>query len=133
MPAASLGCGRFCLEFDPAAQALHSAALKQAGWYKRVDGREPSEGKLPNPDVNYPTLKRAAAFVCTARQCSLPIFAADGIAQFLAERAERAGWMAKWNGPGGMGAPLSTVRRDLKPPKTRFLPLVATTSSVATT
>jgi len=32
---------------------------------------------LPNPDVQYPELKTAAAFVCTDRTCSTPIFKAE--------------------------------------------------------
>jgi len=32
---------------------------------------------LPNPDVQYPQLSRAAAFVCTGRACSPPIFKAE--------------------------------------------------------
>jgi uncharacterized protein len=39
---------------------------------------------LPNADVEYPKLRRAAAFVCTERQCSTPIFQPEGIAEFLA-------------------------------------------------
>ncbi len=33
-----------------------------------------SEGALPRPDVNYPQLSKSAAFVCTAKRCSLPIY-----------------------------------------------------------
>jgi uncharacterized protein YyaL (SSP411 family) len=41
------------------------------------------EGALPNADVSYPPTKRAAAFVCTESRCSLPIFAAAEIAEFV--------------------------------------------------
>lgn len=70
---------------DPNAQALYRAALLQPGWYKRVEWWDAKEGPLPNPDVSYPQLKRAAAFVCNASQCSLPIFEPAGIKQFLAD------------------------------------------------
>jgi hypothetical protein len=35
---------------------------------------------MPNPDVRYPQLPRAAAFICTDSTCSLPIFDATKIA-----------------------------------------------------
>jgi hypothetical protein len=41
------------------------------------------EGPLPNPDVPYPTLDRAAAFVCTDRSCSAPIFEVGRIEVFI--------------------------------------------------
>jgi hypothetical protein len=37
---------------------------------------------LPNPDVEYPTLSRAAAFLCTDKACSAcsaPVFAVDDL------------------------------------------------------
>lgn len=52
-------------------------------WYKRVEWWDRSEGPLPNPDINYPQLKRAAAFVCTETRCSLPMFQPEQIMQFL--------------------------------------------------
>ncbi|HEY5742690.1 MAG TPA: DUF255 domain-containing protein [Terrimicrobiaceae bacterium] len=59
---------------DPAARALFLAALKQPTTYKRVEWLEASEGPLPNPDVEYPRIAKAAAFLCTDRSCSPPIF-----------------------------------------------------------
>lgn len=70
---------------DPAAAALHRAVLAQPGGYKRVDWWDKREGPLPHPDVSYPTLKRAAAFVCNDRQCSLPIYQPEGVAAYFAE------------------------------------------------
>ncbi|MBK9655900.1 MAG: hypothetical protein IPO66_10710 [Rhodanobacteraceae bacterium] len=70
---------------DPAAAALFRAVLAQPGSYKRVDWWDQREGPLPHADVNYPTLKRAAAFVCNDRQCSLPIFQPQGVANYLSE------------------------------------------------
>ena len=65
---------------DPAAQALFQAALRYPAGYKRLEWWDMREGKLPNPDVQYPELKQAAAFICTSRTCSPPIFQADALA-----------------------------------------------------
>jgi uncharacterized protein len=59
---------------DPAAQSLFQAALRYPAAYKRLEWWDTREGKLPNPDVQYPELSKAAAFVCTNRVCSAPIF-----------------------------------------------------------
>ena len=59
---------------DPAAQALHAAALAYPAVYKQLDWWDKREGALPNPEVSYPELSRAAAFVCTGSTCSSPIF-----------------------------------------------------------
>ena len=65
---------------DPAARALFLAALGYPSFYKRVEWWDIREGKLPNPDVQYPVVQRAAAYVCTERTCSAPIFKADEVA-----------------------------------------------------
>ncbi|MDB6155804.1 MAG: thioredoxin protein [Chthoniobacteraceae bacterium] len=59
---------------DPAARALFEAALKMPGNYKRLEWWDSKEGPMPNPDVQYPELARAAAFVCKDGACSAPIF-----------------------------------------------------------
>ncbi len=59
---------------DPAAQALFQAALRYPVAYKRLEWWDTREGRLPNPDVQYPELRQAAAFICTSRTCSPPIF-----------------------------------------------------------
>ena len=59
---------------DPAARALFLTALKQPATYKRVEWFDESEGPLPNADVEYPRVGKAAAFLCTERACSAPIF-----------------------------------------------------------
>ena len=59
---------------DPAAQALFRAFLQYPAAYKRLEWWDTREGKLPNPDVQYPSLSKAAAYVCTERTCSSPIF-----------------------------------------------------------
>jgi uncharacterized protein YyaL (SSP411 family) len=65
---------------DPAARALFTAALQYPSFYKRLEWWDIREGKLPNPDVQYPSVPRAAAYVCTERTCSAPIFKADEVA-----------------------------------------------------
>jgi hypothetical protein len=62
---------------DPAAQNLFSAALHYPSDYKRLEWWDVREGRLPNPDVQYPKLHRAAAFICTSHTCSPPIFDVD--------------------------------------------------------
>jgi uncharacterized protein YyaL (SSP411 family) len=64
---------------DPAAQKLFQAALGYPSSYKRLEWWDAREGRLPNPDVQYPELKQAAAFVCTSRVCSPPIFKAEDL------------------------------------------------------
>jgi len=62
---------------DPAAQNLFQAALRYPSDYKRLEWWDVREGRLPNPDVQYPELKQAAAFICASRTCSPPIFDPD--------------------------------------------------------
>ena len=59
---------------DPAARSLFLAALKQPATYKRVEWLDEAEGPLRNADVEYPRIDQAAAFLCTDRSCSAPIF-----------------------------------------------------------
>ncbi len=65
---------------DPAAKALFLAAMQYPASYKRLEWWDTREGKLPNPDVQYPTVQRAAAYVCTERTCSAPIYNAEEVA-----------------------------------------------------
>lgn len=62
---------------DPRAIELHAAARAYPARYKRLDWWDKREGNLPNPDVEYPELDQAAAFACTNRICSLPVFSVD--------------------------------------------------------
>jgi uncharacterized protein len=64
---------------DPAAQSLFSSTLLYPSFYKRIEWLDTSEGKLPNPDVQYPSVGRAAAYICTQRTCSPPIFNAQDL------------------------------------------------------
>jgi len=69
---------------DPAAVALFSSAIRYAAVYRRVEWWDKREGNMPNPDVRYPQLSRAAAFICTDSTCSLPIFDASKVATEIA-------------------------------------------------
>jgi len=57
-----------------AARALHRAALRVPGVYRRIEWWDRAEGPLPNADVAYPALERPAAFFCAEGRCSLPVF-----------------------------------------------------------
>lgn len=59
---------------DPAAHELFQAALAYPSSYKRLEWWDQREGPLPNPDVQYPALQKPAAFICTSRTCSSPVF-----------------------------------------------------------
>ncbi len=59
---------------DKRSSALHAAALIFPAHYRRIDWWDKREGALTNPDVQYPDLDEPAAFACTDRICSLPVF-----------------------------------------------------------
>ncbi|MBY0359279.1 MAG: DUF255 domain-containing protein [Candidatus Obscuribacterales bacterium] len=59
---------------DPQALALFQAANQCPFVYKRIDWCDPKEGPMPNPDTDYPLMKKAAAFVCVNQRCSLPVY-----------------------------------------------------------
>jgi uncharacterized protein len=62
---------------DPKAKALHASARAFPARYKRLEWLDLREGKLPNPDVEYPDLGEPAAFACSNRICSYPSFNAE--------------------------------------------------------
>ena len=64
---------------DPTAEALFLATLRMPSGYKRIEWWDQREGPLPHAEVEYPPLDKSAAFVCSERSCSKPIFAADEI------------------------------------------------------
>lgn len=65
---------------DPAAASLFAAANKYPLSYKRVEWLDAKEGKLPNPDTEYPEMPKAAAFACANNRCSAPAYTAVEIA-----------------------------------------------------
>lgn len=74
---------------DPAAKALFAVARAYPARYKRVEWWDVREGKLPNADVDYPEMDRAAAFACGDRICSLPAFSADELRDTVRQMAKR--------------------------------------------
>ena len=76
---------------DPNAALLHQAALAYPGVYRRIEWWDTREGAMPNPDVQYPQLQRAAAFVCSNKTCSRPIFKVEDIGKTATRRAEQPG------------------------------------------
>ena len=68
---------------DANAARLHAAARGYPAAYKRLDWWDTREGPLPNPDVTYPELDQAAAFICTNRICSLPMFTPEDLTATL--------------------------------------------------
>lgn len=74
---------------DPRARALYDIALKEPGWYKRIEWWDVAEGPLPNPDVRYPTFEKASAFVCTDGRCSLPAFSPDRYFELISRLSGR--------------------------------------------
>lgn len=58
----------------PESEALHAAGRAFPALYKRLDWWDKREGPLPNPDVEYPELEQPAAFACTNKICSQPVF-----------------------------------------------------------
>ena len=73
---------------DPKAQALHGIARALPARYKRLEWLDPREGKLPNPDVEYPDLGEAAAFACSNRICSFPSFNAEELQATVKQMAK---------------------------------------------
>jgi uncharacterized protein YyaL (SSP411 family) len=72
-------------KLTPEAGALHAAGLAFPALYKRIDWWDRREGPLPNPDVQYPELEQPAAFACTNRICSLPVFDPADLAQTVTQ------------------------------------------------
>jgi uncharacterized protein YyaL (SSP411 family) len=73
---------------DPRAQALHAAARAFPARYKRLEWLDLREGKLPNPDVEYPDFGEPAAFACSNRICSYPSFSTEELAATVKQMAK---------------------------------------------
>ena len=65
---------------EAAVLGLFLATRQNRELYKRLEWRDTRDGKLANPDVQYLAVQKAAAYVCTERICSAPIFSAPGVA-----------------------------------------------------
>ncbi|WP_315834330.1 thioredoxin domain-containing protein [Bradyrhizobium prioriisuperbiae] len=73
---------------DPRAQKLHATARAYPARYKRLEWLDLREGKLPNPDVEYPDLGEPAAFACSNRICSYPSFNAEELQATVKQMAK---------------------------------------------
>jgi hypothetical protein len=81
---------------DARSAALHAAGRVFPATYKRIDWWDTREGPLPNPDVQYPELEQPAAFACTNRICSQPVFEAADLAKTVTDMLA-----IRSSGPGG--------------------------------
>jgi len=68
---------------DPQARLLFLAAISYPAAYKRVEWWDRREGPLPNMDVEYPEMRKAAAFACANNRCSLPVYEPQGVAAMV--------------------------------------------------
>ena len=73
---------------DPRSQALFAAARAFPAEYKRLEWLDSREGKLPNPDVEYPDMDQPAAFACSNRICSYPTYSAEELKTTVAQMAK---------------------------------------------
>jgi uncharacterized protein len=73
---------------DPAAEALHTAALRALTSQELIEWRDPADRNPAPSAVVYPQLRRAALFLCTATACSSPIFDPGEVAARV-RRAQR--------------------------------------------
>lgn len=73
---------------DAKARTLHALARALPARYKRLEWLDLREGKLPNPDVEYPDLGEPAAFACSNRICSYPSFNAEELKATVAQMAK---------------------------------------------
>ena len=58
---------------DQAARGLFATASADAPLYRWLEWWDRSEEPLPRADIEYPSLPKAGAFLCTASACSSPI------------------------------------------------------------
>jgi len=68
---------------DPQAKELFSAAVKSPLIYRRIDWLDKSEGTLPNLDVDFPDLGKAAAFLCAGNRCSSPAYQPEDLSKLI--------------------------------------------------
>jgi uncharacterized protein YyaL (SSP411 family) len=74
---------------DANAARLYGVARAHPERYLRLEWWDRKEGKLPNNEIEYPELDRAAAFACSQNFCSLPAFDASEIADRIAAVSRR--------------------------------------------
>ncbi len=64
---------------DPEAKALFKTAIEYPSGYKRIEWWDKKEGPMPNPDVQYPDMPKAAAFGCIDGRCSAPVYKPEAV------------------------------------------------------
>jgi uncharacterized protein YyaL (SSP411 family) len=75
---------------DPAAIALHSAALRSIVSDELIEVRDPADPTPSPTSIEYPKLDRAALFLCTAWACSAPVFHAEDVRKKIERAVEQA-------------------------------------------
>lgn len=68
---------------DSQAKELFLAAIGSPLIYRRIDWLDKSEGNLPNLDVEFPDLGKAAAFLCAGNRCSSPAYQPEDLVKLL--------------------------------------------------
>jgi uncharacterized protein YyaL (SSP411 family) len=76
---------------DPAARALHAAALRAPLSYKLVEAWDPGAGPAPRGEAIYPALGHPAAFLCANGTCSSPISDPEALARRIAKTLASGG------------------------------------------
>jgi len=74
---------------DAAAAKLFRSALHYPESYKRLEWWDPAGEALANPDVFYPDLGQAAAYICTDKRCSAPVFNAADLPRVIGLLTQR--------------------------------------------
>jgi len=75
---------------DQLAEQLFLAALSSPVVYKRIDWYDAKEGPLPNSEVEFPILDKAAAFTCGDGRCSAPAYEASAVTKLLEKLHKQA-------------------------------------------
>lgn len=74
---------------DQRSQALWREAVRATIPQMRREWWDRGEGALPHPDVRYPVLSEPAAFVCSNKKCSLPLYTPQELRERLEELEDR--------------------------------------------
>lgn len=70
---------------DQGSQALWREAVRATFPHMRREWWDRGEGALPHADVRYPILSEPAAFVCSNKKCSLPLYTPQELRERLEE------------------------------------------------
>jgi hypothetical protein len=76
---------------DPAAIALHNAALRSIVSDELIEVRDPADPTPSPTSIEYPKLDRAALFLCTARACSAPVYHAEDVRKKIERAVQQSG------------------------------------------